>query len=146
MAVASGVGRVTNGGMKSRLRALALILALIGVADLSAQPVLKARPEGQSTTDQRWETRDLDSYFPFNPPDTAAAWQQRSGEVRTNLLVALGLFPMPMRHPLQAVIHGLRDDGDYTVEKVYFQSFPGFYVTGSLYRPKGRKGPLPAVL
>ncbi len=128
------------------MRALALILALIGVADLSAQPVLKARPEGQSTTDQRWETRDLDSYFPFNPPDSPAAWQQRSGEVRTNLLVALGLFPMPMRHPLQTVIHGLRDDGDYTVEKVYFQSFPGFYVTGSLYRPKGRKGPLPAVL
>lgn len=129
------------------MKALALILALFGAADLIAQTALSARPEDQPNTDQRWEApRDLDSYFPFTPPDTLTQWQQRSGEVRTNLLVALGLFPMPMRHPLHTVIHGLRDDGDYTVEKVYFQSLPGFYVTGSLYRPKGRTGLLPAVL
>jgi dienelactone hydrolase len=53
---------------------------------------------------------------------------------------------MPTRTPLNPVIHGLIDQGDYTIEKVYFESVPGFYVTGNLYRPKGRTGRLPAVL
>jgi len=53
---------------------------------------------------------------------------------------------MPTKTPLKAVVHGKVERDDYTVEKVYFESFPGFFVTGSLYRPKGRSGPRPAVL
>jgi hypothetical protein len=34
---------------------------------------------------------------------------------------------------------------DYSVAKVYFESLPGFFVTGNLYTPAGR-GPFPAVL
>ena len=34
----------------------------------------------------------------------------------------------------------------YTVDKVYFESFPGHFVSGNLYRPTGRKGKLPGVL
>jgi len=53
---------------------------------------------------------------------------------------------LPARTPLNAVLQGALDRGDYTVEKVYFESFPGFFVTGSLYRPKGGGGAVPAVL
>jgi cephalosporin-C deacetylase-like acetyl esterase len=53
---------------------------------------------------------------------------------------------MPTPAPHQAVIHGRIDRDTYTVEKVFLQSYPGHFVTGNLYRPKGRKGPLPAVL
>jgi dienelactone hydrolase len=53
---------------------------------------------------------------------------------------------MPKRTPLNAVIHGKLDCGDHTVEKVYFESMPGFFVTGSLYRPKGKEGRMPGVL
>jgi dienelactone hydrolase len=53
---------------------------------------------------------------------------------------------MPEKTPLKPVIHGRIDKPEYTIEKVYFQSFPGHYVTGNLYRPKGRSGRLPAVL
>ena len=44
------------------------------------------------------------------------------------------------------MIHGRVDRDGYTVEKVFFESYPGFFVTGNLYRPKGRSGKLPAVL
>ncbi|MFT7640938.1 MAG: dienelactone hydrolase, partial [Pirellulaceae bacterium] len=54
--------------------------------------------------------------------------------------------PLPTETPLNSVVHGKRDMGDYTIEKAYFESMPGFYVTGSLYRPKDKKGKLPAVL
>ena len=62
------------------------------------------------------------------------------------MLVALGLFPLPEKTPLKAVIHGRIDCGDYSVEKVFFESMPGFYVTGSLYRPAKHEGKAPAVL
>jgi dienelactone hydrolase len=53
---------------------------------------------------------------------------------------------MPTRSPLNPAIHGAIDQGDYTIEKVYFESIPGFYVTGNLYRPKGLEERKPAVL
>jgi hypothetical protein len=47
--------------------------------------------------------------------------------------------------PLHPVIHGKIDGGDRTVEKVYFGSLAGFYVTRNLYRRKGQDGPRPGV-
>src|SRR6184192_1763512 len=32
------------------------------------------------------------------------------------------------------------------IDKLHFQSRPGLYVTGNLYRPKANKGKLPAIL
>lgn len=90
--------------------------------------------------------KDLDGYFPFKPYESKDAWEKRAEELRTQMKVALGLWPMPEKTPLNAQIRGKQDFGDYTVERVYFESMPGFYVTGSLYRPKGKTGKLPAVL
>jgi dienelactone hydrolase len=53
---------------------------------------------------------------------------------------------MSPKTPLNPVIHGKIDRGEYTVERVYFESAPGFFVTGNLYRPKNTTGPVPAVL
>ena len=85
------------------------------------------------------ELRSKDSYHPFRQVDSAEAWETRAASLRRQVLVATGLWPMPTRHPLHAVVHGLVDRDDYTVEKVSFESFPGHYVSGSLYRPKNLK-------
>ncbi len=53
---------------------------------------------------------------------------------------------MPEKTPLHAVIHGKIDRDEYTIEKVFFESTPGHYVSGNLYRPKGKTGKLPGVL
>ena len=90
--------------------------------------------------------RTLDSYFPFHPPENLDAWRERGREIRRRILVSQGLWPMPTRTPLNAVIHGRVERDDYVVDRVYFESLPGHYVTGSLYRPKNRSGPLPAIL
>jgi hypothetical protein len=78
------------------------------------------------------------SYFPFNPPKSKEAWESRRKEVREQMLVALGLWPMPEKTPLKPVIHGKidRKESTYTIEKVFFASVPGHYVSGNLYRPK----------
>ncbi|HEX5218792.1 MAG TPA: acetylxylan esterase [Verrucomicrobiae bacterium] len=107
----------------------------------------RALAQGKLPNDRRLEPlKDLDGYFPFTPPATPEEWDSRARQVRRELAVALGLWPMPDKTPLNAVIHGKIEQIDYTIEKVYFESLPGFFVTGNLYRPKGRTDRLPAVL
>jgi dienelactone hydrolase len=109
--------------------------------------VLRVYGEGQKPADSRLgPIRTLDDYHPFWPPANLEEWERRREYVRRQILVALGLWPMPTRTPHEAVIHGLVDRGEYTVERVYLQSFPGHYVTGNLYRPKNRPGRKPGVL
>ncbi|MCB1209784.1 MAG: acetylxylan esterase [Verrucomicrobiales bacterium] len=90
--------------------------------------------------------KDLNGYFPFNPPSSLSEWDVRKEYVRRQILVAEGLWPMPTKTPLNAVVHGKIDREGYTIEKVYFESAPGFFVTGNLYRPKNPKGKVPGVM
>jgi hypothetical protein len=92
------------------------------------------------------ELRGEQGDFNLVPAESPEQWRVRSEQVRRTMLVALGLWPMPSRTPPNAVVHGRIDGGDYTVEKVYLESLPGFFVTGNLYRPKQREGKLPGVL
>ena len=63
---------------------------------------------------------------------------------REHMLSYLG--GLPERTPLNARTVGTLDRGDYSVEKIIFESRPGFYVTASLYLPKSGKPPYPAIL
>jgi dienelactone hydrolase len=121
-------------------------ILLASVGPLQAEPT-RVLPEGKQPSDQRLQPpKDLNGYFPFTVPASKEAWEARSKEVRLRLLVSLGLWPMPEKTPLNAVVHGKIERDDYTVERAYFESFPGHFVTGSLYRPKGKSGKHPAVL
>ena len=90
--------------------------------------------------------KNLNGYFPFQSIDTVDDWADRKQEIKRRILVSQGLWPLPTKTDLNAVVHGSVERDDYTVERVFFESAPGHFVTGSLYRPKNRKGPFPAVL
>ena len=90
--------------------------------------------------------KDLDGAFPFKPPASTEAWRKRSAAVRRRVLVSQGLWPPPTKGPLEPVIHGTVERDGYTVSKVFFESLPGLFVTGNLYRPLGKTGKLPGVL
>lgn len=125
----------------------ALLLSALSVVTTSAfAEVPRVFPPGTLPEDVRLKPlKDLDGYFPWKAPDNLAEWNVRAEKLRTQLRVALGIFPEPTKTPLNAVIHGKVERDTFTVERVYFESMPGFYVTGSLFRPKS-KGPHPAVL
>jgi hypothetical protein len=128
------------------LAALGLVVTQAAALAYGPDPT-RALPPGQLPSDSRLgPPRTLDSYFPFQPPTTRAAWEKRRQEVRLQLLVATGLWPMPEKIPLQPVIHGKIERDDYTIEKVFFASYPGHYVSGNLYRPRHRNGKLPGIL
>lgn len=91
--------------------------------------------------------KTLNDYFPFIVPKTKEAWGTRRKQLREQLLVATGLWPMPEQTPLNAVVHGKIEREGYTIEKVYVASMPGHYVCGNLYRPSIRSNtPSPGVL
>ena len=83
----------------------------------------------------------------FHPPATEQAWRDRARALREQLLVAMGLWPMPPKTPLNPRFVGgkLQRDG-YTIEKVVLETLPGFTLGGNLYRPLGKTGRLPVVL
>ena len=77
---------------------------------------------------------------------TKDEWESRRDELKRQYLDMLGLRPLPERTPLNATVTGTLKLEDVHVEKVHFQSRPGLYVTGNLYRPALTEGKLPAVL
>ncbi len=78
-------------------------------------------------------------------PDRGS-WEAFATESREHILAAIGLDPMPEKTPLTPVISSRREYDGYSVENVRFQSLPGYWVTGNLYRPLDTSGPHPAVL
>lgn len=76
-----------------------------------------------------------------------ADWQSKRPAYREEYFYMLGLSPLPERTPLKATITGTLTGDGFVVENLHYQSVPGLYVTGNLYRPavvkEGEK--LPAV-
>ncbi|HEY7157919.1 MAG TPA: alpha/beta hydrolase family protein [Gemmataceae bacterium] len=129
---------------------IALVLLVLTAASVRPAESDPARvlPPGEKPADSRLgKVRTLnDKDFFLRVPATKEAWQARRRDVREQMLVAAGLWPMPVKTPLRPVIHGKIDRDAYTIEKVFFASYPGHYVSGNLYRPKGKSGKLPGVL
>ncbi|MCK0148030.1 acetylxylan esterase [Arenibacter sp. F26102] len=73
-------------------------------------------------------------------------WEPRKKILKSEILKGLNLSPLPNRTPLNAVIGSKRIMAGYSVENVYFESIPGFYVFGNLYRPLDNTKKHPAVL
>ena len=72
-----------------------------------------------------YQTRDVNTLYTF-PGYTKAEWMAKATELREHILVSNGLTPMPEKTPLNAHIFGRIEREDYTVEKVYFEAYPGF--------------------
>lgn len=72
-------------------------------------------------------------------------WHEVSEYIHNHILVSTGQYPKSEDTPLRTKIFDKIERKDYTIEKVYFESYPGFFCTGNLYRPIGKNSPFPAI-
>jgi len=75
---------------------------------------------------------------------TPAQWAERQRRTRARIDEFFGEFGP--KCPLKARITGKLDRPDYIIEKLIFESQPGYHCTANVYVPKRRKFPLPGVL
>lgn len=98
---------------------------------------------------QEWLVAEVRALDAQNAKKYAAIASKGDGQsyiesVRQRISKCFG--PLPDKTPLNARVTHVIDRGAYRIENIVFESRPMFLVTGNCYLPKGRAGPLPAVL
>lgn len=71
-------------------------------------------------------------------------WKIRQAQVKEKLQKLLGSYPD--KTPLNARVLGTVGKDFYKVEKIIYESYPGYYVTSALFLPKEINQKLPAVI
>jgi hypothetical protein len=82
----------------------------------------------------------------FQAPPSAEAWFDRAVHLREQMRVTLGLWPMFPKTALNPKVYGKLNRDDYTIEKVVLETFPGFTLSGNLYRPANQCDKAPVIL
>lgn len=86
--------------------------------------------------DRRHEyERGTDTVFSMPVYASRAEWEAARDTIQKRTLLGAGLYPLPEKTPLNPNISGRIEREGYTVERAYFEAWPGFLVTGNLYRP-----------
>lgn len=112
--------------------------------DLPIKPNLfRISPRTYKIDEEDAKKTVMDMYRKYS---SIEAWQKRRQEVEWGILKGAGLFPLPKKESLNPIIRNKKKCNDYTVENVALETFPGFYCTGNLYRPRFKSNSFPAVL
>src|SRR5947209_7652856 len=119
--------------MKLRLYSCAALLAFLpagGPGTLGAQvPAEDARNTYVPNTD---------THFTMPEYRTLAEWETHKAHLRKQILAAAGLLPMPAKTDMHPMVFGKIQHKGYSIEKVYLESIPGYYLFRILYRPVGK--------
>ena len=106
-----------------------------------AAPPSAAQPDPRDSLNIHSKTRFTLKYY-----SDLREWEQRRQELRRQILIAAGLYPLRPRGPVPVHRFGAIDKGPYRVEKIALETLPGFFVGANLYRPARLSRPAPAVL
>ena len=78
---------------------------------------------------------------------TKAEWEKRADVIRQGIIKGMKLDQMPfVNNDFKPIIRNTRTMDGYIVENIAIESFPGFYITGNLYRPLKADKKCPAIL
>jgi uncharacterized protein len=66
------------------------------------------------------------------------SWEDHADSIKKQILKGMELEIFPVRTPLNPKSKSKKLLNGYSVEAIVFESMPGFFVTGNLYRPLGK--------
>lgn len=122
-----------------KIIATSLVFALAGT--VCAEKVVLRQGKAQTPEQAKAELEAFKKTY-----SDLAGWEARKKTILEGMLKGMELTELPEKTPLKAKFYDKRTYKGYTVENVAFESLPGFYVTGSLFRPTQHKGKLAAIL
>jgi uncharacterized protein len=120
--------------------AVALLLLTLSSCNRQQKSVLR---QGYFHTVEQGtaELKKLESMY-----KTRDEWETRKKMLRENIFKGMNLSPLPKRTPLNFILGPERKHDGYSVRNVSFESIPGFYLCGNLYRPAGDSARHPGIL
>ena len=124
------------------MQPLPLLLLSLGLSlplTLPAQKLRRGHAHSQEAAVQ--EIAELTAATP-----DLASWEKRKAAVKAGILAGARLENLPERTPLNPRFVKKRVYAGYQAENVAIESSPGFYVTGTLYRPTNFAGALAGIL
>jgi len=79
--------------------------------------------------------------------DDIDSWEKRAQVIKKGITDGMQLNKMPeITGDFNPIIRNTRNMDGYIVENIAIESFPGFYITGNLYRPAKKHGKYAAIL
>lgn len=109
---------------------LLLVLSVIEIAGFSQENFLC---QGKYWTEDQGNLMMKKFASEWNSLDS---WEKRADVIRKGIITGMKLDQMPkVTGDIKLIVSKTRQGDGYVVENVAFESFPGFYVTGNIYRP-----------
>ncbi len=79
--------------------------------------------------------------------DNLESWESRASIIKQGIIEGMQLNNMPdIEGKFHPIIRNTREMDGYIVENIAIESFPGFYITGNLYRPLAQQDKYAAIL
>lgn len=82
----------------------------------------------------------------FSADDGEFLSWQKDRKAKFHKMIGIDRYLNQPRSPLNAIITGTLQKEKYRIEKLYYESLPGLYVTANLYIPHEEKRPAPAIV
>ena len=123
------------------IRCLCFLLFFLHLVFLSAENPRLRVGYAQQPDQARTELETIRASIP-----DLQSWEKRRAQVRAGILAGAKLEKLPKRTPLNPRFVDKRLRKGYMAENVAIESSPGYYVTGTLYRPTDFKGGLAGIL
>lgn len=86
------------------------------------------------------------THFALHSYPSQAAWTSRATELHLQILSAAGMLPAQIESPLRVQTIRTQKHKGYATEAILFETLPGYFVGGTIYRPDVRGPRRPGVL
>jgi dienelactone hydrolase len=79
--------------------------------------------------------------------DDLDSWEKRKETIKSQIIKGSQMYRMPkLEGNFNAIINSTKEMDGYIVENIAIESYPGYYITGNLYRPQKTNGKYAGIL